>query len=75
MQVIGELVKKIEKSDPAILNNFPNIEWNMIIRLRDIISHHYAVIDHEIIYDICKNHIPVLKAAVSEILHKTKTSG
>jgi len=68
LQVIGELVKKIEKSDRTILNNFPNIEWDMIIRLRDIISHHYAVIDHEIIYDICKNHIPALKAAVSEIL-------
>ncbi|MGB5155813.1 HepT-like ribonuclease domain-containing protein [Desulfobacterium sp. N47] len=70
LQVIGELVKKIKKSDPDIFTNFPNIEWGMIIRLRDIISHHYAVIDHEIIYDICKNHIPALKAAVSEILKK-----
>jgi uncharacterized protein with HEPN domain len=72
LQVIGELVKKIEKSDRAILDSFPEIEWDLIIRLRDIISHHYAVIDHEIIYDICEKHIPALKTTVLNILDKSK---
>ncbi|MBU1053714.1 MAG: DUF86 domain-containing protein [Proteobacteria bacterium] len=71
LQVIGELVKKIEKSDRSLLDKYSNIKWDLIIRLRDIISHHYAVIDHEIIYDICKNHIPPLKASVLKILEKT----
>jgi uncharacterized protein with HEPN domain len=71
LQVIGELVRKIEKRDPSILKKSMNIEWDMIIRLRDIISHHYAIIDHEIIYDICKNHIPALKIAISELINKT----
>lgn len=70
LQVIGELVKKIEKSDPEILNFYKDIEWAMIMRLRDIISHHYEVIDYEIIFDICKNHIPKLKTAVTSILIK-----
>jgi len=36
LQVIGELVKKIEKADPDILNHHKDIEWAMIMRLRDI---------------------------------------
>jgi uncharacterized protein with HEPN domain len=68
LQVIGELVKKIEKLDATFFEKYPDTEWAMIARLRDIISHHYDVIDHEIIYDICKNHIPALKDTVSAIL-------
>jgi uncharacterized protein with HEPN domain len=68
LQVIGELVKKIEKTDGSFYEKYPEVKWAMIARLRDIISHHYDTIDHEIIYDICKNHIPELKDTVSPIL-------
>lgn len=70
LQVIGELVKKIEKLDGSFFEKYTGVEWAMIARLRDIISHHYDTIDHEIIYDICKNHIPKLKNTVSSILKK-----
>jgi len=29
-------------------------------------------VDHEIIYDICKNHIPRLKDVISEIINSEK---
>ena len=70
LQVIGELVKKIEKLDGSFFETYTDVEWAMIARLRDIISHHYDTIDHEIIYDICKNHIPKLKNTVPSILKK-----
>ena len=69
LQVIGELVKKIEKRNADVLGHHPNVAWAMIARLRDIISHHYDIIDHEIIYDICKNHVPDLKATILAMLH------
>ena len=31
-------------------------------------SHHYDIVDHEIIFDICKNHIPKLAAVVHKII-------
>jgi uncharacterized protein with HEPN domain len=71
LQVIGELVKKIDKIDQAILDGYTEIEWALIMELRDIISHHYEMIDYEIIFDICKNHIPKLKAAVNNLLHNS----
>ena len=45
-------------------------EWKKIMKLRDIISHHYDIIDHEIIFDICSNHIPQLKVTVQKIIEE-----
>ena len=70
LQVVGELLKKINKLDNSILKNYPEIEWNKIMKLRDIVSHHYEKVDHEIIFDICKNHVPRLKSTIHKIIEK-----
>ena len=70
LQVIGELTKKIYKIEPSLLEEYPEIEWDKIIKLREIISHHYEMVDHEIIFDICKNHIPILKSTIQKIIEK-----
>ena len=72
LQIIGELLKKIHKIDPLIWEGYPQIEWSNIMKLRDIISHHYDHVDHEIIYDICKNKVPALKKAV-QLIFKDQT--
>jgi len=68
LQIIGELLKKIHKIDPFVLEGYPKIQWPNIMKLRDIISHHYDHVDYEIIYDICKNHMPPLKRTVEKML-------
>jgi uncharacterized protein with HEPN domain len=68
LQIIGELLKKINKINPVIWAKYPQIEWPNIMKLRDIISHHYHHVDHEIIYDICKSNLPDLKKAVKQML-------
>jgi uncharacterized protein with HEPN domain len=68
LQIIGELIKKINKSDPTFLERYPKIEWDMNMRLNDIISHHYDTIDHEIIYDICHRYIPLFKKTIKQII-------
>jgi len=67
LQVIGESVRKIQKMDPAFLNCYSDIEWDKLARFRDLVSHHYANIDHEIVFDICKVHIPKLKNILQKI--------
>jgi len=68
LQVIGELLKKIDKINAAIWERYPQIEWPNIIKLRDIISHHYTQVDHKIIYDICQNNLPDLKKVVQQMI-------
>ena len=54
LQVIGESVRKIQKLDSTFLTAYSDIEWDKLARFRDLVSHHYADIDHEIVFDICK---------------------
>ncbi len=68
LQVIGELLKKIHKGKPTLLEKYPGINWRNIMRFRDIISHHYEKVDHEIIFDICQNHLPALKKTIYEMI-------
>ena len=67
LQVIGESVRKIQKLDPMFLERYSAIEWDKLARFRDLVSHHYANIDHEIVYDICKVHIPSLKGTLQKM--------
>jgi uncharacterized protein with HEPN domain len=68
LQIIGELIKSIQKRDRKFLEKDKSIEWNNISRLRDKISHHYADLDAEVIYNICKKNIPQLKKSVEKII-------
>ena len=70
LQVIGESVKRIEKTDPSLLQRYADIEWDKIARFRDLVSHHYEQVDHEIVYDICETHIPQLR----EVIQKMRTA-
>ena len=70
LQVVGETVKKINKIEPLMFERYPDVEWSKIMRLRDIISHHYEMVDHEIIFDICENHLPRLKSTIQKIIRK-----
>ena len=68
LQVIGESVKRIQKNDLSFLGRYAEIEWDKIARFRDLVSHHYEHVDHEIVYDICQNHIPRLKNVIEKMI-------
>jgi uncharacterized protein with HEPN domain len=75
LQVIGESVRKIQKMEPSFLDHFDEVEWNKIARFRDLVSHHYDQVDHEIIYDICKMHIPGLMNTLRKIHSNLSETG
>jgi uncharacterized protein with HEPN domain len=68
LQMIGETLKRIEKIDPNYLEQFKEIDWNEIMKLQDLISHHYDSINPILVFDICKNHAPDLKNVIEKIL-------
>lgn len=67
LQVVGESIKQIQKITPSFFKSYPEIEWDKISKFRDLVSHHYEHVDHEIVYDICKTHIPKLLIIVQKI--------
>ncbi|PJZ98819.1 toxin-antitoxin system antitoxin subunit, partial [Leptospira levettii] len=68
LQAIGDNVKSVVKLDSQFLNKYPNTDWEKIMKMRDVISHHYEGLDHEIIFNICKDKLPKLKISVEFIL-------
>ena len=71
-QVIGEHVGKLLKSTEVPLDAYPQIPWNAIYGLRNIISHEYANIDEEVIVSVINDDLAPLKAAIKDLLQKYK---
>ena len=68
LQGIGEAIKNIAKTTPEILTNQAEKSyWSNIIKLREIISHHYIDINSEIIFDICTEDLKELKENIFKI--------
>jgi len=69
-QVIGEHVGKLLKSEEKPLDAYPQIPWQAIYGLRNIISHEYANIDEDIIVSVVNDDLAPLKDAIVELLKK-----
>lgn len=65
LEIIGEAAKNIPVE---VRKKYPEIEWKKIAGLRNILAHEYFGIDVEIIWDIIRNEIPVLKIRINSIL-------
>ncbi len=68
LQTVGEALKNIEKRDEKFLLQVANKEyWSEIIRMRDLISHHYADIQADIIFAICKEELEELEQNIQKL--------
>lgn len=65
LEVIGEASKNIPD---RIKKKYPDIEWEKITALRNILAHEYFGVDHEILWDIVSIKLPELKKAVNAAL-------
>ena len=58
---IGEAVKHI---DPETLAREPEVAWNQIARMRDLLVHHYHDTDFAVVQAVVVERLPALRAAV-----------
>lgn len=68
LQTIGEQIGKILKMKDSPLEDYPEIPWLAAYDMRNFISHEYANIDEEIIFDVIKEDLPRMQKVVKTIL-------
>ncbi|MDR1098064.1 MAG: DUF86 domain-containing protein [Tannerella sp.] len=70
---VGETVKSIDKyTGKELLTQYPSIPWKDVMKMRDVIAHHYFEVDAEIVFNIIRNDVPPLLAAVRQIREDLK---
>ena len=65
LEIVGEAAKSLP--DTVRLGH-PEIDWNRIAGLRDILIHEYFGVDAEIIWDVVENKLRALEEVVQKIL-------
>ena len=65
LQIIGEAARSIP---PAVRKTKPTLEWNEMIRLRNIVVHEYFHLDEKIIWNVIKEKIPAILGHIQSAL-------
>lgn len=63
-EIIGEAAKHIPKEVQSL---YPEIEWASMIKMRDLLIHHYFGTQHSILWETIENQIPKLLIEIPRI--------
>jgi len=69
LQAIGDSFSQIKKKNQKLLEEQLQIDVDPIIGFRNFISHHYELLDYQIIYKICTKDLPPLKKSIENYLN------
>jgi uncharacterized protein with HEPN domain len=64
VEIIGEAVKNISEETKK---KYPKVKWKEIVGTRDKMIHHYFGVDINIIWEIIKKDLPILKKQIYKI--------
>lgn len=69
---IGEAVKGLR---PEFLNEYPDVPWAEIARMRDHLAHRYFDTDRAIVQDVVDNELSPLLDAVRTLIRRNDPNG
>lgn len=69
MIVIGESLKNLDKvTNGKLLPSYPEVDWKKAKGMRDILTHHYADVNAEAVFNTCREKIPPLLATIRKMI-------
>ena len=67
--VMGESLKNLDKiTEGKLLRGYPQIDWKKAKGMRDILTHHYADVSAEAVFNTCKEKIPAVGIVIDKII-------
>lgn len=69
IEVLGEASKNVSQN---LKQQYPDINWDDIAGIRDVLAHRYFGVDWEVVADVIYQEIPRLKMQISSILSEVK---
>ncbi|PSB49191.1 DUF86 domain-containing protein [Cyanosarcina cf. burmensis CCALA 770] len=70
LEIIGEAVLNIPRE---VYERYPQIEWQKIGGLRNVLAHGYFKVREAVIWDIVQNNVPPLREQIEQICQLEKT--
>ena len=69
LSAVGESIKNLDKiTNRELLPRYSEIPWKNVMGVRDFIVHHYFEVDADVIFEICKNDVPVLISVINRMI-------
>ena len=69
IEILGEALNRVRKSDPQTVNQIPDI--HRIIGMRNVIAHEYGSVDSQLVWAAATTRIVVLETILAEMLQDT----
>ena len=70
LEIVGEASRNISED---LKKKYPQIPWRQMTGMRNKLVHHYFGVDWEIVEDVIKNELPILRSNIQQILSDQNT--
>ena len=70
MVILGEAAKAVVNADALLADELSEVEWSLLAKLRDRLTHHYWTTDREIVWSTATQDIPTLRTTLSSALER-----
>lgn len=65
VEIVGEASKRV---DPVFRDKHPEIPWNSLAKMRDLVSHEYHRVDERVVWKTVRDDYPELANSVGMVL-------
>jgi uncharacterized protein with HEPN domain len=66
--ILGEAAKAVVQLDPTLARDVSEVEWSLLAKMRDRITHHYWTTDREVVWETATKDVPAIRAALASVL-------
>ncbi len=64
-EIVGEALNRLSKADPQAAARIPDLA--RVVAFRNILAHGYAVVDHEIVWQLATQRLPELATVIHKL--------